>query len=633
MALEDLNEEVHRRDFDGGDGFRTEYDPGSTSREEKITFNEGGWDGSQIPDRTTYRTMVAAFVSRHRKQILLGMVGIVIVVAALNYTFFRSVLFAGERVRTETTGPTDVASAESVNYTVHWMNDNVLGVKGLEIVLVFPEEFRPDSLPGMTISGNTATVSVGDVKGGATGNIRFSGKFYGSRGSLTYFRSVAQFTPTGLSGRYESESRFGVTIVSSPLSFDLVAPQEAASGNETEYVISYRNDGDIAFQNLRVRITYPDGFRFNQANPVPTEGETLWNIGGLSPNTGGNIHIRGLLTGGNNQAKTAIVEIGTLQGDGTFLAYDRKDRSTRIIASPLTISQKVGGKKDLTASPGEKLSYQLDYVNAGDIGLRDVIITVEVNAALLDVSQLSLGSGAGSYDVRRGVITWKASDIPNLARLEPRQGGMIQFTVPVRSDIDSGQGLVVRTVAKIDSPDVPFTSQANKVIASDALDVRIGAGARLDAYVSYADAVLPGFGPIPPKVGQETGYTLRFRVTNFLNDLSGTRVVATIPNGARYTGKKSPDTDAVSYNERTGQLIWDIGTMVGGGKSTRELLIQISSVPGPDSVGKQPIILQDSVLEGLDTFTKSSVSVSTGSRMLHDGEGSGVMKGKDIVVP
>jgi hypothetical protein len=633
MGLQDHNEDVHRRDFEG-ESFRTPFDPGSVPEAGKITFGQGGWSVSQVPDRTTYRTKAWAFIKRHWKVVTATVVGIVVIVGVLSFSFFRSTLFANERVKTEMTGPTDVASAESVNYTVHWVNDNILGAKNLEVSLVYPTEFRPDALPGMTISGNTATVSVSDVKGRTSGVVRFSGKFYGSRGSLTYFRSVARFTPTGISGRYETESRFGVTIVSSPLSFDMIVPQEAASGNETEYVISYHNDGDVAFQNLRVRVTYPEGFRFNQAEPVPSEGNSVWKIGALLPNSGGQIRAKGILIGGNNQAKTAIVEIGTLQGDGSFLAYDRKERLTRIIASPLTITQQVGGKTDLSASPGEKLSYQLDYMNTGDIGLRDVIVTMEVNVSLLDMTQLTFGGTTGSYDVQKGIITWKASDIPGLARLEPHQGGAIRFAVPIRRDIDSGKGLTVRTVAKIDSPDVPLASKANKVIASNALDVRIGAGAKVEAAISYADAIFPGYGPIPPKVGQETGYAIRFRVTNNLNDLSGVRMIATIPSGVKYAGKKSPDAEAVSYNDRTGQLVWDIGTMLGGGKSTRELVIQVSSVPGPDLIGKQPILLQDSVLEGVDTFTKNPVSVHTGEKMLSDSaEGSGVPDGKDTVVP
>lgn len=633
MGLQDLNEDVHSRDFDGGEGFRTPYDPGNASGTGKIVFDDGKWDGTQVPDRTTWRTKTMAFIVRHRKSIALLSAGIVLLAAALNFAFFRSALFADERVRTEMSGPTDVASSESVSYTVHWVNDNVLGAKGMEISLVYPGEFRPDTVSGMTISGNTATVAIGDVKGRASGDVKFSGKFYGSSGSLTYFRAVARFTPAGISGRYESDSRFGVTIVSSPLSFDMVAPQEAASGNETEYVISYRNEGDVPFQNLRARITYPDGFRFNQSEPIPTEGDSEWRIGTLLPNAGGDIRVKGILVGGNNQAKTVTVEIGVLQGDGSFLTYDRKERLTRIVASPLTITQRVDGKTDLSVSPGEQLPYRLDYMNTGDIGLRDVIITMELNADYLDMTKLSLGSTSGSYDVQRGVITWKASDIPGLARLEPHQGGSVQFTVPVRNDIDSGKGLVIRTIAKIDSPDVPFTSRSNKVIASNALDVRIGAGATLDASVSYADAVLPGYGPIPPKVGQETGYALRFGVTNFLNDLSGVRVTATIPTGARYTGKKSSDTESVTYNERTGQLVWDIGTILGGGKSTRELIVQVASVPGPDIIGKQPILLQDAVLEGTDVFTKSPVSVRTGTRAVVSIDGSGIAKGNDMVVP
>ncbi|NTW15581.1 MAG: hypothetical protein HGA38_04440 [Candidatus Moranbacteria bacterium] len=639
MGLQELNEQVNRADFDGSGQFRTQYDPKGDSGSEGgaaaagVPFGAAAWNEMQRPVRDGFRRSMRKFVSRHPVGVSVGIVAFLVAVAVLNFVYFRSALFSEDRVKTEITGPTDVASAESVTYTIHWSNDNILSVRDFQVAVSVPQEFRPDALPGMTVSGNTLTFPIGEAKGGATGDLRFSGKFYGSRGLLTYFQTSARFTPAGLSGAYETSARFGTTIVSSPISIEMVSPREASSGNQADYVVSYRNEGDIAIQNLTVKLTYPDGFGFDQAVPKPSEGNASWRIGALAPGSGGEVRVSGILRGDENQAKTVIAEIGSVQGDGTFLAYDRKEQQTRIVASPLSITQTVNGRQEYAATPGERLNYKIDYANRGNIGLRDVIITMEVNANLLDVTQLSFGTGGGSYDVQRGVITWRASDIPGLSRLEPHQGGSVVFSVPVRKDIDSGKGLVVRSVAKIDSPDVPFSSGSSKVVASDAIDVRIGAGAAIEASVYYADAVLPGSGPIPPRVGQETSYALHLRVTNLLNDLSGVRVTATIPNGVRYAGVKSPDSETVTYNERTGQLVWDIGTMIGGGKSVRELILRMSLVPGPNLVNMQPAILQDAVLEGTDSFTKKSVSIRTGFRTTKTVEGAGSQSGEDTVAP
>jgi len=632
MALQDLNEDIHRHDYEGGKDFRTAYDPGSTPGTGKISFGDGRWDASQVAIKISLLDRFRDFSLAHWRWYLVGVAVLAIGAIVVSFTMLRSSLFANERTTATIIGPTDVASSETVTYSVHWANDNILGAKNLEVVVTFPGEFRLDASQGMTVSGNTITAQVGDVKGHSSGDLKFSGKFYGSRGSLIYFDAVARFMPDGISGRYETPSRFGVTIVSSPLSFDLIAPQEVASGNEAEYVVSYKNGGDVAFQNLRLKLTYPDGFRFTWSDPALSDKGSIWTVGTLAPNAGGEIHVKGIVTGANNQSKNMKAEIGILQGDGTFLGYDSKEQSTRIVVSPLSITQKVNGKTDLSVSPGEMLSYQIDCVNSGDIGLRDVIVTMDVNANLLDMTQLSL-DGKGSYDAQKGIITWKAADSPGLARLEPGQGGLIRFNVPVRADIATGKGIVIRTTAKVDSPDIPFSSPSSKVIASNALDVRIGAGATLEALMAYNDSVFPGYGPLPPKVGQETGYAIKLRVTNFLNDLAGVKVTATIPTGVRYAGKKSPDSEAVSYNDRTGQLVWDIGTIQGGGKTTRELTVQVALTPGPNLVNRQPALLQDAVLDGMDTFTKSLVNLHSGLVTTDAVPGSGVPLGADTVVP
>lgn len=632
MALQELNEEIHRHDYEGEKDFHTAYDPGSGQGTGTITFGDARWDTSQIPIRVTFLDRFRDFSAKHWKWYLVGALFLILGGLAASFTFLRSSLFANERVTETIVGPTDVVSSETVSYAVHWSNDNILGANSFEVDVVFPQEFRPDTSAGASISGNTIVFKVGDVKGHASGDVKFSGKFYGTRGSLSYFDASARFSPVGISGQYETSSRFGVTIVSSPLSFDLIAPQESVSGNEAEYVVSYRNTGDVTFQNLRLKLTYPDGFKYTWSDPALSDGGSVWTIGTLAPNANGHVNVKGILTGPNDQSERMKAEIGILQGDGTFLGYDSKEQSTRIVVSPLTITQKANDKTDLSVSPGEKLTYQIDYSNTGDIGLRDVIITMDVNANLLDMKQLSL-DGKGSYDAQKGTITWKASDIPGLARLEPRQGGLIRFMVPVRTDIGSGKGIVIRTTAKIDSPDIPFSSPSSKIVTSNALDVRIGAGAKLEALMVYNDTVFPGYGPIPPKVGQETGYALKLRVTNFLNDLSGVKVTATIPTGVRYTGKKSPDAESVSYNDRTGQFVWDIGTIQGGGKTTRELIIQAALVPGPNLVNRQPALLQDAVLDGTDTFTKTPVSIHSGIVTTSAVSGSGIPSGGDTVVP
>lgn len=635
MGLQDLNEDIYRRDYADGREAKTEYDPGNSDSAKDVQFGASAWGVNETPTKTSAFSKIGEFFATKWKWVIVTLSSLIFLVLLANLTVIGEMLFTDDRIDMRIVGPSEVASAETVEYAIQYTNGNILPADDASITITFPGSFRIEKREGISVQGNTATVTIGEVGGRSRGEAKFSGKFYGSKGSLISLKSVFGFSPSGISSRFEKNSQYDVTIASSPVSLELIAPRDIASGNEVEYVISYRNEGDVPFSNLRVKAEYPDGFRFNQSEPRATEGDTLWRIGDLSPRAQGEIRVKGILTGSRDQAKTIRVSLGVLQDDGTLMAYDEKERTTRMVTPPLTITQTVNGKTDLSVNPGDMLQYELRYMNEGMIGLRDVIITLEMNASLLDVTRLSLRGG--SYDTVRNVITWRASDIPELARLEPNRGGTVSFSVPVRKDVpvntEAGKHLSIRTVAKIDSLDIPFSSPNNKVVSSNMLDVRIGSVVDFRISGFYFDAALPNSGPLPPKVGQETTYTLRFKVTNFLNDISKARVSMLVPTSVRYTGKRSPDSESVSYNERTGQLTWDIGSILGGGESSREVALQFSIVPGPNQVGSAAPLLANAVFEAEDVFTKNPIRIERGGKTTALPEDGNIASTAYVVVP
>lgn len=635
MGLQDLNEDIYRRDYADGRESHTEYDPGNPDAKGDVRFKSDTWGVNETPVKTSTFSKIGEFFATKWKWVIVALSSIIFLVFLANLTVISEMLFTDDRIGISVVGPSEVASAETVEYTLRYDNGNILPADDVSITLTFPDSFRIEKGEGMSIQGNTATLPVGEVGGRSYGEAKFSGKFYGSKGTRIYLKATFGFSPSGMSSRFEKNTQYDVTIASSPLVLEAIAPKEIASGNEVEYVISYRNESDLPFSNLRVKAEYPDGFRFNQSEPKSTEGDSLWRIGDLLPHASGEIRVKGILTGSRDQAKVLRASLGVLQGDGMLVAYDEKERTTRIVMSPLTITQTVNGKTDLSVSPGDMLKYELKYMNEGTIGLRDVIITLEMNASLLDMTRLILRGG--SYDTARNVITWRASDLPELARLEPNRGGTVAFSVPVRGDIavntEAGKHLSIRTLAKIDSLDIPFSSPNNKVISSNMLDVRIGSVVDFQINGFYFDAALPNSGPLPPKVGQETTYTLRFKVTNFLNDISKAKVSMLVPTSVRYTGKRSPDSESISYNDRTGQLTWDIGSILGGGESSREVALQFSITPSPNQAGNAAQLLTNAVFEAEDVFTKEPIRIERGSKTTSLPEDKSIATTGHIVVP
>lgn len=277
--------------------------------------------------------------------------------------------------------------------------------------------------------------------------------------------------------------------------------------------------------------------------------------------------------------------IGYFGGDGKFVAYGSSEQMTRMVIPPLAITQTINGKSDITVNAGDSLNFVVKYQNNGDIGLRDAIVTMKLDSDVLDYRQLSRESG--SYDVTNHTLIWKASDIPGLARLNPGDSGSITFTIPVLNPIPSGvsgKNFSLQTTAKIDSPDIPTPSGENKIIASNTLLTKVNSAVAIDFFLAQNDPVLAGHGPIPPVAGQETLYTLKFRLSNEYNDVNNAKLTISLPSSSRYQKRFVPDTDSVTWNERT--MSWcHLATYKALRGKKQELLFQVAVTPDVALIG------------------------------------------------
>ena len=115
-----------------------------------------------------------------------------------------------------------------------------------------------------------------------------------------------------------------------------------------------------------------------------------------------------------------------------------------------------------------------------------------------------------------------------------------------------------------------------------------------------------------------TTYTVHWQISNVSNDLDGVRVKTVLPQGINWTNYQinRSNKGLVSYNERTQEVVWDVGKVpacVGTTMSTYELIFQIGLTPSINQVGQTPILINASTIEGRDTFTNNNLTATTSS--------------------
>lgn len=619
MSLEDLNEKLHGRDIHLDRARqRTPYDPGqgAIDPERASEFQQQEvWSDVTVKSPSSAEEILFADISarkrRRRIAFVLGGIAALMLLGGLVLKV-RTMLFSEERIEVTLTGPQDVASAEEITFVVAYANNNWAGLSNATLVLSYPESFHPEMMDMAAAKGLLMEVPIGNIDANTAEKKSFSGKFYGSKGDLAYLKATLRYTPKGIATVFEKTAQIGVNVATSPLSLEIEAPLEIAAGQDVEYVINYANLSDLPFSNLRVKAEYPDGFQFVSAEPRPSEGESVWYVGNLNTRADGKIVVRGVLSGARDEYKRIRGMVGFFQGDGTFVAYAENERQTRVVASLFSLSQTVNGLTDIAVSPGETLRYVIRYKNESDIGMRDAIVTLEINPTLLDMTRLSLNKG--SYDASRKLIIWKASDIPSLGKIDSGASGEIAFSVPVVATLPAGseRNPSIRSVAKIDSPDIPASLGANKIVGSNMLLVKLNSLVSIDISALYNETPFQNTGPFPPKVGEQTSYTFSVKLANISNDFKDARLSFILPTSVRYAGTFAPTGQTVTFNERANELVWELGTLAPSQQGVRNLFFQVFATPAPNTVGRPLILMNGATLTAKDTFTGKDIRVEKG---------------------
>jgi hypothetical protein len=267
------------------------------------------------------------------------------------------------------------------------------------------------------------------------------------------------------------------------------------------------------------------------------------------------------------------------------------------------------------------LSFKIGYQNTGSIGLRDVIFSIEANSPILDYSRIDMSQGKGDFDAEKKIITWKASEIPDFKMLAPGAKGEINFSISVKDVIPvSGpkdKNFSFSAIARMDSPDIPTPEGANKVVASNSVNVKLNSKLLASLQGFFNDADIANSGSIPPKVGQESTFTLHLKIANVSNDVTDAKVAMTLAPGVKWKNNFLPKNASMSYNDRTNELDWNVGSLAAGTGvvgDPKEVIFQVSIIPSQNQVGDFAQLVTQTIFSAKDSFTKEPLEVKLGAK-------------------
>jgi len=274
---------------------------------------------------------------------------------------------------------------------------------------------------------------------------------------------------------------------------------------------------------------------------------------------------------------------------------------------------------------GDVLAFTIIYRNASEIIIKDAVVQAKIVSDLVDPKSIKPEQG-GYLDGARSAVIWTPANVKELKFLDPGEShaltfrGRLRDNFPISSRDD--RNFIVRVTASIESIDVPPYLALTKITVEDNLELKVGTAPKLlvEGFFTDTSSGIQNAGPIPPRVDQQTTYSIHWQITVPANDLENVEIRTSLPTGVRPTGIVTANIDGPPprFNEASGEVSWMVDRVpanTGFLLPTYEAVFQIAFIPSITQARSTVELVRPSTLAAHDVFTGEALE--TGAPAIH----------------
>jgi len=530
-----------------------------------------------------------------KKYLILTIIILMLAVGVAGFWYWQRNPYSKDVLRLEILGPSEIAMAEEIEYTIRYKNNGNVRLEEPRLVFEFPEH----TLLEEGVFRRQEITDLEDIYPGEERTFTFRGRLIGRESEVKTARAWLHYRPKNLNATYESATTLVTRVTGVPLTFDFDLPSKVGSGREFQFAINYFSNADYPLSDLSVRVDYPNGFEFIDSTPHSL-GKNEWDLPFLNKTDGGRIEIEGRVTGEVRDQKLFRAELGIWQ-QGEFVALKEINRGVEITEPGLFVFQLLNGEREYVAEPNDLLHYEIFFRNIGSEPFINLFLVAKLEGNVLDFGSLKVDKG--QINQSDGSIVWDWRDVDTLRFLEKGEEGKVEFWVDLKKNWEPArreENIMVKNSILISETKHAFETKMNSQLV-------------VEQKGYYQDEVFGNTGPIPPKVGDTTTYTIMWRAENHHNDVKNVTVRAVLPPYVHLTGKIFPESESsqFAFDNQSREIVWRIGdgqvfaagTGIRSGAAT--MAFQVSVRPQPGHKGRAIPIIQQVQIQGEDQWTES----------------------------
>lgn len=600
--LEELREKIYSKAFPGRKRV-VRIPEAEEIRSEKTPWQESPEEQTAELRKHKRRKAVSVFVG-----VLLGL----LILFGILYQVLQSgwlLYFLGQaEVELQIVAPEHIIAGDRVVYSVVYKNKSKNPINGGELFFEYPKGAEPVEEVGEQTPEGTfrVRVLVPALLPGEEAHADFPLRIFGKEGDAITTTATLIYAPQNLSSKFTVRKEFITIVDQVPIALSFSGGTKIRSGDQYEFHLEYASNAKADFKNVALSVSYPEGFQYRESDKVPDVRDLrrmIWQLGTLQPGSSGSILIRGIVSGVTLEPKTFQYGLG-IYDKNTKLWTPYIDRTVvaEIIEQPLGVLVLVNGSREQSVSFGDSFNGIVKVKNNSAAVLRDIGIEMAIDGPI-DFGKIRAPGGAV---VGSRMVQWNSGTDPSLSQLNPGEERSLQFSGGLRGAETAGKFRNATITFKTTIKAAEEEALDFKPTGNDTFIMSVNAIPSFVAKALYSGSLIKNTGPIPPKVGQRTSYTVVWEVDSSGGDLSNVRMSAFLPPYIEWKNVIVPQSEQMAYQKSTGEIIWNPGT-IRAGEETRRVMFQISLVPSESDINQSPLLVTKTKGTASDSFTSKEI--------------------------
>ena len=516
-----------------------------------------------------------------------------------------------EKITIATQGATAADGGTAVPLTIRIANRNSVAITGASLYITYPRgTYKWDGDAVVPLENKDKQLFLGDIERGGIVNRHIMPIFFGESGDMKDISYLLEYAIPGVAkpqtrrGSHQVLLRTAPVLVSKPKYTNVVA------GKEVSFTLNVQSNSSDVLSLVYVDVRYPVGFipKHFSPNPSNTDG-TEWRFLELQPGAQETITVTGTIRGEEQVLQAISAQARVAPSGEQFkdaITVSTEEDVVDVGEAFLDVQLRLNGKEEdrIIVSPGDLVRGDVRWRNQDSSRLHDIVLTASVAGTGLDESSITPEDG-GYFDEVHRVIVWDKGSGRSFSSARVGKGDSVSFSFRVLPDLAEfaqvQKYVQVHISAQARRTETNTVERVEDIVVSRA-DVR--SVLRVVGNALYTTSAVQNSGPLPPQVGKETTYALKYFLKNSGNDISQVDLVIPLGRGVVLTDVTSGVAlSEWEYDEYQHAVVVHLPLLTASGpRSSRSIEFQVVVKPQSQDVGRHIVLAKRATYSARDVY-------------------------------